>query len=394
MRRSDRNFTKIPDGKLGIIALEGCKELGKTIDNYIIQWRSETYKDFKDSVACDGYLRDTYLLDASCPRFGSGEAKGIIRESVRDMDLYIIVDVLNYSVTYSLSGRVNHMSPDDHYADLKRIISASAGKAKSVNVIMPFLYESRQHKRSTRESLDCAVMLQELISLGVDNILTFDAHDPRVQNAIPISGFDNIQPTYQFVKSLVEQCDDVHFDNDHLMVISPDEGGTGRAVYFANVLGLDMGMFYKRRDYTKIVNGRNPIVAHEFLGSNVEGKDVIIIDDMISSGESMIDVASELKRRKAKRVFCATTFGLFTNGFKKFDEAYTNGIIDKVLTTNLVYQPEELLSKPWYINVDMSKYIALLIDTLNHDSSISNLLSPVERIQQRVKEYNELHYNK
>ena len=394
MRRSDRNFTKIPDGKLGIIALEGCKELGKTIDNYIIQWRSETYKDFKDSVACDGYLRDTYLLDASCPRFGSGEAKGIIRESVRDMDLYIIVDVLNYSVTYSLSGRVNHMSPDDHYADLKRIISASAGKAKSVNVIMPFLYESRQHKRSTRESLDCAVMLQELISLGVDNILTFDAHDPRVQNAIPISGFDNIQPTYQFVKSLVEQCDDVHFDNDHLMVISPDEGAMQRAIYMANVVGVDVGMFYKRRDYSTVIDGRNPIVAHEFLGTNVEGKDVIIIDDMISSGESMIDVASELKRRKAKRVFCATTFGLFTNGFKKFDEAYTNGIIDKVLTTNLVYQPEELLSKPWYINVDMSKYIALLIDTLNHDSSISNLLSPVERIQQRVKEYNELHYTK
>ena len=394
MRRSDRNFTKIPDGKLGIIALEGCKELGKTIDNYIIQWRSETYKDFKDSVACDGYLRDTYLLDASCPRFGSGEAKGIIRESVRDMDLYIIVDVLNYSVTYSLSGRVNHMSPDDHYADLKRIISASAGKAKSVNVIMPFLYESRQHKRSTRESLDCAVMLQELISLGVDNILTFDAHDPRVQNAIPISGFDNIQPTYQFVKSLVEQCDDVHFDNDHLMVISPDEGAMQRAIYMANVVGVDVGMFYKRRDYSTVIDGRNPIVAHEFLGTNVEGKDVIIIDDMISSGESMIDVASELKKRGASRVFCATTFGLFTNGFKKFDEAYENGIIDRILTTNLVYQPSELLSKPWYINVDMSKYMALLIDTLNHDSSISNLLSPVERIQQRVKEYNELHYGK
>lgn len=394
MRRSDRNFTKIPDGKLGIIALEGCKELGKTIDNYIIQWRSETYKDFKDSVACDGYLRDTYLLDASCPRFGSGEAKGIIRESVRDMDLYIIVDVLNYSVTYSLSGRVNHMSPDDHYADLKRIISASAGKAKSVNVIMPFLYESRQHKRSTRESLDCAVMLQELISLGVDNILTFDAHDPRVQNAIPISGFDNIQPTYQFVKSLVEQCDDVHFDNDHLMVISPDEGAMQRAIYMANVVGVDVGMFYKRRDYSTVIDGRNPIVAHEFLGTNVEGKDVIIIDDMISSGESMIDVASELKKRGASRVFCATTFGLFTNGFKKFDEAYENGIIDRILTTNLVYQPTELLSKPWYINVDMSKYMALLIDTLNHDSSISNLLSPVERIQQRVKEYNELHYGK
>ena len=387
MRRSDRNFTKIPDGKLGIIALEGCKELGKTIDNYIIQWRSETYKDFKDSVACDGYLRDTYLLDASCPRFGSGEAKGIIRESVRDMDLYIIVDVLNYSVTYSLSGRVNHMSPDDHYADLKRIISASAGKAKSVNVIMPFLYESRQHKRSTRESLDCAVMLQELISLGVDNILTFDAHDPRVQNAIPISGFDNIQPTYQFVKSLVEQCDDVHFDNDHLMVISPDEGAMQRAIYMANVVGVDVGMFYKRRDYSTVIDGRNPIVAHEFLGSSVEGKDVIIIDDMISSGDSIIDVATELKRRKAKRIFAAATFGLFTNGLDKFDKAYEEGIIHGILTTNLIYQTPELLSRPYYINCDLSKYIALLIDTLNHDGSIRSILSPNERIQHVVQKY-------
>ena len=391
MRRSDRNFTKIPDGKLGIIALEGCKELGKTIDNYIIQWRSETYKDFKDSVACDGYLRDTYLLDASCPRFGSGEAKGIIRESVRDMDLYIIVDVLNYSVTYSLSGRVNHMSPDDHYADLKRIISASAGKAKSVNVIMPFLYESRQHKRSTRESLDCAVMLQELISLGVDNILTFDAHDPRVQNAIPISGFDNIQPTYQFVKSLVEQCDDVHFDNDHLMVISPDEGAMQRAIYMANVVGVDVGMFYKRRDYTKIVEGRNPIIAHEFLGADVSGKDVVVIDDMISSGESMIDVATELKRRNANRIFVASTFGLFTNGLEKFDEAYKSGLIYRVMTTNLVYQPEELLQREYYINVDMSKYIALIVDTLNHDSSIAEYLNPTERIERILKKYHQEH---
>ena len=387
MRRSDRNFTKIPDGKLGIIALEGCKELGKTIDNYIIQWRSETYKDFKDSVACDGYLRDTYLLDASCPRFGSGEAKGIIRESVRDMDLYIIVDVLNYSVTYSLSGRVNHMSPDDHYADLKRIISASAGKAKSVNVIMPFLYESRQHKRSTRESLDCAVMLQELISLGVDNILTFDAHDPRVQNAIPISGFDNIQPTYQFVKSLVEQCDDVHFDNDHLMVISPDEGAMQRAIYMANVVGVDVGMFYKRRDYSRIVDGRNPIVAHEFLGSSVEGKDVIILDDMISSGDSILDVARQLKMRKAKRIYAAATFGLFTNGMEKFDQAYEEGLISGILTTNLIYQTPELLSRPYYINCDMSKYIALVIDTLNHDASISSILDPSERIQHVVEKY-------
>ena len=389
MRRSDRNFTKIPDGKLGIIALEGCKELGKTIDNYIIQWRSETYKDFKDSVACDGYLRDTYLLDASCPRFGSGEAKGIIRESVRDMDLYIIVDVLNYSVTYSLSGRVNHMSPDDHYADLKRIISASAGKAKSVNVIMPFLYESRQHKRSTRESLDCAVMLQELISLGVDNILTFDAHDPRVQNAIPISGFDNIQPTYQFVKSLVEQCDDVHFDNDHLMVISPDEGAMQRAIYMANVVGVDVGMFYKRRDYSTVIDGRNPIVAHEFLGDSLDGKDVLIIDDMISSGESMLDVARQLKERKAGRVFVCTTYGLFTDGVAKFDEYYEKGWLDRVITTNLNYRIPELLDRPYYIEANMSKYLASIIDIINHDVSVEKGRSSNEKIMDLMKKVNE-----
>ena len=387
MRRSDRNFTKIPDGKLGIIALEGCKELGKTIDNYIIQWRSETYKDFKDSVACDGYLRDTYLLDASCPRFGSGEAKGIIRESVRDMDLYIIVDVLNYSVTYSLSGRVNHMSPDDHYADLKRIISASAGKAKSVNVIMPFLYESRQHKRTSRESLDCALALQELTAMGVDNIITFDAHDPRVQNAIPLKGFETVQPAYQFVKGILREVTDLKIDSDHMMVISPDEGGTNRAVYLASVLGLDVGMFYKRRDYSRIVDGRNPIVAHEFLGSSVEGKDVIIIDDMISSGESMIDVATELKKRKANRIFVVATFGLFTNGLEKFDQAVADGTIYKVVTTNLTYQTPELLSKPYYISCDMSKYIAYIIDTLNHDSSISDLLNPYDRIERLVSKY-------
>lgn len=385
MRRSDRNFTKIPDGKLGIIALEGCEALGEAIDHYIIQWRKESHAAFKDSVACDGYLRDTYLLSASCPRFGSGEAKGLIRESVRDMDLYIIVDVLNYSITYSLNGRVNHMSPDDHYADLKRIISAAAGKAKSVNVIMPFLYESRQHKRSTRESLDCAVMLQELVNLGVDNIITFDAHDPRVQNAIPISGFDNVQPTYQFVKALVEQCDDVRFDKDHLMVISPDEGAMQRAIYMANVIGVDVGMFYKRRDFTKVVDGRNPIVAHEFLGDSLDGKDVLIIDDMISSGESMIDVAKELKRRNARRVFCLSTFGLFTNGLEVFDHAIEDGTIAKVITTNLTYQTPELLSRDWYASSDVSKYVALLIDTLNHDASISSLLNPTDRIKEYLE---------
>ena len=382
MRRSDRNFTKIPDGKLGIIALEGCEALGKAIDNYIIKWRTETNDTFKDSVACDGYLRDTYLLETSCPRFGSGEAKGLIHESVRGMDLYIIVDVLNYSITYSLSGHTNHMSPDDHYSDLKRIISAAAAKAKSVNVIMPFLYEGRQHKRSTRESLDCAYMLQELVALGVDNIITFDAHDPRVQNAIPISGFDNVKPTYQFVKSLAEQCDDVYFDKDQLMIISPDEGAMQRAIYLANVIGVDVGMFYKRRDYSTIVNGRNPIVAHEFLGDSLDGKDAVVIDDMISSGESMIDVAKELKRRHARRVFCLSTFGLFTNGLSVFDQAIEDGIIEKVITTNLTYQTPELLSRDWYASADVSKYVALLIDTLNHGASISGLLDPTERIKE------------
>ena len=382
MRRSDRNFTKIPGGKLGIIALESCKTLGNEIDNYIIKWRTETNQQFQNSIACDGYLRDTYLLDASCPRFGSGEAKGVIQESVRDMDLYILVDVLNYSLTYSLCGNVNHMSPDDHYSDLKRIISASAAKAKSINVIMPFLYESRQHKRSTRESLDCAVMLQELQHLGVDNIITFDAHDPRVQNAVPVCGFDNVQPTYQFVKALVEQCDSIEFNKDKLMVISPDEGAMQRAIYMANVIGVDVGMFYKRRDYTKVVDGRNPIVAHEFLGDSLDGKDVLIIDDMISSGESMIDVARQLKSRNARRVFCLSTFGLFTNGLDVFDQAIEEGVIEKVITTNLTYQTPELLERDWYVSADVGKYVALLIDTLNHDASISDLLNPTDRIKE------------
>ena len=389
MLYEEKIIETIPVGPLGLIPLKSCTGLGKKVDDYLVEWRRERESEHKSTIAFSGYQRDSYILEANTPRFGSGEGKGTIEESVRGDDLYIMVDVCNYSLTYSLFGMTNHMSPDDHFQDLKRIIAAAAGKARRINVIMPFLYESRQHKRSGRESLDCAMALQELVNMGVENIITFDAHDPRVQNSIPLKGFETVQPIYQFLKHLLKNEPDLQIDSDHMMVISPDEGGTGRAVYFANVLGLDMGMFYKRRDYTKIVNGRNPIVAHEFLGTNVEGKDVIIIDDMISSGESMIDVASELKKRGASRVFCATTFGLFTNGFDKFDEAYEKGIIDKILTTNLVYQPDELLSKPWYINVDMSKYMALLIDTLNHDSSISDLLNPVDRIQKRVKEYNE-----
>ena len=363
---------------LGLIAMRGTEELGKKIDSYLVEWARK-----------GGYDVDTFLIACECPRFSSGDGKGLIKSTIRGRDLFILIDVGNYSCEYQMFDRMNVMSPDDHYQDLKRIIQAASGKAHRVNVIMPILYGGRQHRRNYRESLDCACALQELEQMGVSNIITFDAHDPRVHNSIPLKGFESVSCTYQFIKYLLLGVDDLHIDSEHMMVISPDEGGMGRAVYFANVLGLDMGMFYKRRDYTKIVNGRNPIVAHEFLGTNVEGKDVIIIDDMISSGESMIDVASELKKRGASRVFCATTFGLFTNGFDKFDEAYKKGIIDKILTTNLVYQPAELLSKPWYINVDMSKYMALLIDTLNHDSSISDLLNPVDRIQKRVKEYNE-----
>ena len=389
MPRDERHTATIPYGTLGIVPLKSCSKMGEKVDDYLVQWREQREHENQSNLAFSEYKRDSYVVSASTPRFGSGEGKGVLNDSIRGYDLYIMVDVCNYSIEYSLCGTTNHMSPDDHYADLKRVIAAAGGKARRINVIMPFLYESRQHKRSGRESLDCALMLQELTAMGVENIITFDAHDPRVHNSIPLKGFESVSCTYQFIKYLLLGVDDLHIDSEHMMVISPDEGGMGRAVYFANVLGLDMGMFYKRRDYTKIVNGRNPIVAHEFLGTNVEGKDVIIIDDMISSGESMIDVASELKKRGASRVFCATTFGLFTNGFDKFDEAYEKGIIDKILTTNLVYQPDELLSKPWYINVDMSKYMALLIDTLNHDSSISDLLNPVDRIQKRVKEYNE-----
>lgn len=387
----DTHLQTIPVGKLQIVAMESCRELGNKVNDYLVKWRKERKNENKSTVAFNGYERDTYLLDADCPRFGSGEGKGIIRESVRGSDLYILVDVGNYSIKYSLCGYENRMSPDDHFADLKRIIAAAAGKPRKITVIMPFLYESRQHKRSTRESLDCAVALQELTAMGVDNIITFDAHDPRVQNAIPRDGFESIMPTYQFVKALLRSTSDLKIDKDHMMVISPDEGAMNRAIYFASVLGVDVGMFYKRRDYTTVINGRNPIVAHEFLGDSVEGKDVIIIDDMISSGESMIDVAKELKRRKAKRVFAMATFGLFTNGLESFDKCHKDGIIEKVITTNLTYQTPELLERDWYVSSDLSKYIALIIDNLNHDASISNILSPTERIQTRIEEYNQSH---
>ncbi len=388
-KEEKRNLETIPVGSLGVIALKGCKTLGERVDYYLVKWRAERESEHKDSLAFAGYQRETYLLNVNLPRFGSGEAKGIIQESVRGDDLYIMVDVCNYSMTYSLCGHENHMSPDDHYQNLKRIISAVGGKARRITVIMPFLYESRQHKRTSRESLDCAIALQELVSMGVDNIITFDAHDARVQNAIPLHGFETVQPAYQFIKGLLRNVKGLIPDTDHMMIISPDEGGMSRAIYIANVLGLDIGMFYKRRDYTRVVNGRNPIVAHEFLGSSVEGKDMIIIDDMISSGESAIEVARALKARKANRIFICATFGLFTGGLERFDEAYKEGIISKVLTTNLIYQTPELLSREWYINCDMSKYIAYLIDTLNHDSSISDLLNPNEKIQNVVAKYKE-----
>ena len=386
-REEKRNLETIPVGSLGIIPLDGCKPLCEKVDYYLVKWRTERESEHKDSLAFAGYQRDSYILGAKVPRFGSGEAKGIILESVRGTDLYLLVDVANYSLTYSLCGHENHMSPDDHYQNLKRIIAAVGGKARRITVIMPFLYESRQHKRTSRESLDCALALQEMVSMGVDNIITFDAHDPRVQNAIPLHGFETVQPTYQFIKGLLQNVTGLELDSDHMMVISPDEGGMSRAIYMANVIGLDMGLFYKRRDYTKVVNGRNPIVAHEFLGTSVEGKDMIIIDDMISSGESALEVAAELKQRKARRVFICSTFGLFTNGLARFDQAYANGTIDRVLTTNLIYQTPDLLSREWYIDCDMSKYIAYIIDTLNHDASISDLLNPNERIQSIVARY-------
>ena len=391
MPNDERILETMPDGALGLIPLKSCEELGARVDQYLVGWREKREHAHKNEAAFKGYHRDSYIISTSVPRFGTGEAKGVIKESVRGYDLYLMVDVTNYSLTYSVSGHENHMSPDDHYADLKRIIAAVGGKARRITAIIPFLYESRQHKRTARESLDCALALQELTAMGVDNIITFDAHDPRVQNAIPLKGFETVQPAYQFIKGILKNCDDLKLDNDHLMIISPDEGGTNRAVYLANVLGVDMGMFYKRRDYSKIVDGRNPIVAHEFLGTSVEGKDVIIIDDMISSGESMIDVATELKKRKANRIFVVATFGLFTNGLDRFDKAVEDGTIYKVVTTNLTYQTPELLSRPYYINCDMSKYIAYIIDTLNHDSSISDLLNPYDRIQKLVSRYKEEH---
>ena len=370
----------LPVAPLKIVAMESCRELGQKVNDYIVSFRENTVSEASESSLYVNFRSNNYLVDCCCPRFGTGEAKGVLRETIRGTDLFIMTDVCNYSLTYSVSGHLNHMSPDDHFQDLKRIISAATGKAHRINVIMPFLYESRQHKRTKRESLDCALALQELTDMGVANIITFDAHDPRVQNSIPLSGFDSFNPPYQFMKALFRAVPDLIPDKDHLMIISPDEGAMHRAVYFSNVLGVDMGMFYKRRDYSTIINGKNPIVAHEFLGDDVQGKDVIIVDDMISSGGSMLDVAKQLKSRNAGRVFVCTTFGLFTDGLEKFDEYYEKGYINKVITTNLTYLPPELYEKPYFVQADMSKFLALIIDSLNHDVTIGAVLNPTDKI--------------
>ena len=385
--RTSEFIERIPVGPLALMPLDSIQPLGQRVDEYLSTWRTQRESDHKETIAFNGYQKDSYIVQAKVSRFGSGEAKANILETVRGVDLYLMVDVMNYAQTYSLFGQVNHMSPDDHYSDLKRVIAATTGKAKRINVIMPFMYESRQHKRTGRESLDCAMMLQELHAMGVENFITFDAHDPRVMNAIPQDSFDNISCSYQFIKAILAHVEDLDIDKNHMMIISPDEGGMSRAIYYANVLGIDMGMFYKRRDYSKVVNGRNPIMAHEFLGTDVEGKDVFIIDDMISSGESLIDTAKELKERKARRVFACCTFGLFTSGFNKFDQAYANGTLNGVFTTNLIYQQPELLTKPWYVSVDMAKYIALIIDNLNHDMSISTILDSSQKINDKIAAY-------
>ena len=370
----------LPVAPLKLVAMESCSELGQKVNDHIVSFRKNTINEVSESPLYVNYRSKNYLVDCCCPRFGSGEGKGILKESIRGTDLFIMTDVCNHSLTYTVNGHPNHMSPDDHFQDLKRIISAATGKAHRITVIMPFLYESRQHKRTKRESLDCALALEELASMGIANIITFDAHDPRVQNAIPLNGFDSFNPLYQFMKALFREVPDLAVDKDHLMVISPDEGAMHRAVYFSNMLGVDMGMFYKRRDYSKIINGKNPIVAHEFLGDDVKDKDVIIIDDMISSGESMLDVAKQLKERKAKRVIACTTFGLFTDGFEKFDEYYENGFLNKVITTNLTYLPPEAKEKPYFIMADLSKYLAIIIDSLNHDTAIGSVMTPTEKI--------------
>ena len=387
MPNDERILETMPTGTLGLVATDSCIGLAQKVDAYLQGWREHREHQHANESAFKDYYKNSYIIKPSTPRFGSGEAKCVINQSVRGYDLYIMVDVTNYSLTYTVCGQTNHMSPDDHYADLKRVIAAAGGKARRITVIMPFLYESRQHRRTGRESLDCPLALQELINMGVDNIITFDAHDPRVVNAIPLNGFENVMPSYQFIKGILKNVKDITIDADHLMIISPDEGATNRAIYLANVLGVDMGMFYKRRDYSTIVNGKNPIVAHEFLGDDLAGKNAIIIDDMISSGESMLDVAKQIKERGANRVFVCTTFGLFTDGFEKFDDYYEKGYIDRVITTNLTYLPSELYEKPYFVMADMSKFLALIIDSLNHDITIGSVMNPTDKIHKLLEKH-------
>lgn len=361
-------------GELNIIGMKGCEAFVSEVNDYLTEWRRHD-------------AESTYVIEADCPRFGSGEAKGLIRQSVRGNDLYIIADVFNHGVTYNMYGKTVPMSPDDHYQDLKRIIQAAEGKARRISVVMPMLYEGRQHKRSSRESLDCAVALQELINMGIENIITFDAHDPRVQNAIPLSGFENVRSSYQMIKALLREYPDIDFDPEKIMIVSPDEGGMAKCMYYSSILGIQLGMFYKRRNYSIIVNGKNPIEAHEYLGRDLKGKDVIIIDDMISSGDSIIDVAMQLKEKGAARIFVFATFGLFCNGLERMDEAYEKGLFTRIFTSNLVYQMPELLARPWYASVNMCKYVAYIIDTLNHDKTISSLLDQSKRIHTLVNRH-------
>lgn len=379
----------MPVAPLKIAALQSAAQMGRRINDYLVSFRKALHNDkVKNDPAFHGYIENNYLVSMNTPRFGSGEAKAEFLETIRGKDLFVLVDVCNHSITYEMNGYTNHMSPDDHYQDLKRVIAAASGKARRINVIMPFLYEGRQHKRNGRESLDCAYALRELKAMGIDNFITFDAHDPRVANATPLNGFDNFLSPYQFVKTLLSSEDDLLIDKDHLLVISPDEGALDRAIYFASVLGVDTGTFYKRRDYTKIVDGKNPIVAHEFLGDNIDSKDVIIVDDMISSGGSMLDTARQLKEMNARRVYICATFGLFTNGLAAFDAAYEHGDFDKVVTTDLTYLPPEIYSRPYFIEADMSKFIASLIDFMNHDVSLSNVMATTDKIHSVLEAYN------
>ncbi|MDL2319024.1 ribose-phosphate pyrophosphokinase [Eubacteriales bacterium OttesenSCG-928-A19] len=380
-------FDHAPIAPLGIIAMPGCEALGARINTYLTDWRHGREERDEDLVSFPGYERESFLLEAECPRFSTGEGKGILKQSVRGYDLYIITDVTAYHKTYEMRGMTVPMSPDDHYADLKRIIAAVGGKARRINVIMPFLYESRQHRRTSRESMDCALMLHEIKSMGVQNIITFDAHDPRVQNSIPLTGFESVHPTYQMLKALFRHEKDLNISKDSMMIISPDEGAINRNIYYSTVLGLDLGTFFKRRDYTQVVGGRNPIIAHEYLGASVEGKDIIVADDIIASGESILDLARELKSLKANRIFAAGTFAFFTNGLDAFNKAYAEGAISRVLGTNLNYLSPEIKKAEWFIEVDMSKYISYIIATLNHDHSLNKLLNPLDRIKNLLERY-------